>query len=201
MTFNNLTFNILCHIFCQLMTQTQSHCITANKISWHPFHCTCNSKFNIVLKKILPCFLQLCFFEWFIMCNDKTTSVWSYKRFIYVGKNIYKLRTIFKVTTKWNTEEVITLIKDFLSYRKRKVVLKGQHSSWADVKAGAAQGSILGLLLLLIYINELPNVLNSKFLQMIHHCFLLFIILPRMLESLTSSKRLMYVQFTPSSTG
>ena len=93
------------------------------------------------------------------------------------------------------------LIKDFLSYRKQKVVLKRQHSSWADVKAGAAQGSILGLLLFLIYINELPNVLNSKFLQMIHHCFLLFIILPRMLESLTSSKRLMYVQFTPSSTG
>ena len=34
------------------------------------------------------------------------------------------------------SEELITLIKDFLSCRKQRVVLNGQHSSWAYVKAG-----------------------------------------------------------------
>ena len=58
--------------------------------------------------------------------------------------------------------EILNLLRNYLHERNQRVVLNGQISSWDLIRSEVPQVLVLGPLLLLIYINDLPrNILST----------------------------------------
>ena len=67
---------------------------------------------------------------------------------------------LYKLESLGISRKLLNLFRSFLNDRHQRVVLNGQLSDWAPILAGVLQGSILGPLFFLIYINDLPDNLN-----------------------------------------
>lgn len=69
-----------------------------------------------------------------------------------------------------------TWISSFLQDRHQRVVVGGEHSKWVKVKSGVPQGTVLGPLLFLLYINDLPDNISSRVRLFADDCVLYLII-------------------------
>ena len=56
-------------------------------------------------------------------------------------------------------------IEQLLTDRRQRVVVDGEVSNWKQVFSGVPQGSVLGPILFLIYINDLEEGVTSKILK------------------------------------
>ena len=62
---------------------------------------------------------------------------------------------LYKLNQKGVTGPLFLWLQSYPENRKQRVVIKGQTSDWKDVAAGVPQGSILGPLLFLVYVDDI----------------------------------------------
>ena len=66
---------------------------------------------------------------------------------------------IYKLASLSISGDLLKLVQNYLDNRFQRVLLNDQTSEWKPVKAGVSQGSILGPLFCLVYINDICSKL------------------------------------------
>ena len=95
-------------------------------------------------------------------CNEHFETRSVYLDMSKAFDKVWHQGLIYKLEQNGVKGNLLEMFKSYLSEREQRVVMNGVYSDWGHLNSGVPQGSVLGPLLFLVYVNDLENGIKSS---------------------------------------
>ena len=142
--------SVLCKIFEKIVCSTIMSFLTRNSLITPQQH-------GFVKGRSCQTNILLCLEKW-TSCLDNNNSVdVAYFDYAKAFDKVSHRLLLTKLKAYGIDGRLLAWLEAYLRDRKQRVVVGNAKSSWLDVVSGTTQGTVLGFLLFLIFINDLPK--------------------------------------------
>lgn len=102
-----------------------------------------------------------CYNDWCLTRNSSKVSDVIFLDLSKAFNSVPHERLLLKLNRYGIDGQLHLWFRNFLTNRKQRVLIRGSYSDWSPVISGVPRDSILGPVMFLVYVNDIPDIITS----------------------------------------